>query len=387
MARQIPGRFQGIGKRWPYKALNFLPPTQLWKYLGWKSGPALPAAPFQLGKSLTGCKRILVALPDGFQENLVAFSVVQSLVQERPDTEFLFLIEHHLTGFLAALLGSDRVAGIRWDELYWGEAHFQELQRIASAFHPEIALNFRAETPPLLHFVLRASGAPIRVQVAGDPPVAFANVALRPADPPNHLRRFAQATRLWDVSERPVPVKWTRLAAGPENLKEAHARICSKGLRPEATRLFLWQEETSSAQRELFRKVAAERAVQGEAQSLLVVNGAGPFFPTPPPPQDVILGIPSLEIDSTGLLLGLFARTRRSIGTNGPLLHLASLADTDVEAHFSAADAVWDVSATNARMKVIYEEAAGSGRSEGSPGTVNKDIAGRRASGVGREEK
>lgn len=354
MALKNPGGVPGIGKRWPYKALNFLPDRQLWKYLDWKSPALPPAVPFNLGKSLTECKRILVALPDGFQENLLALPVVQSLIQERPETEFLFLIDHSLTGFLAAVLGSDRVTGIRWDEVYWGEPHFQDLARTSAAFRPEVSLNLRQETPPLLHFIIRGSGAALRVQSAGEGPHGYANIALRSAAPPNHLRRHLQVARLWDASERPVTVKWTRLAAGPDNLKEATARLTSLGLKPEATRLFLWQEDGTGRQEELFRKAVSARAAQGEAQSLVVVNGAGPLFPTPPPPTDLVLSLPSLEVDSTGLLLGLFARTRRSIGINGPLLHLASLADTDVEAHFEPGDAVWDTSALNPRMRVAY---------------------------------
>ena len=357
MALKNPGGVPGIGKRWPYKALNFLPDRQLWKYLDWKSPARQPAVPFDLGKSLTECKRILIALPDGFQENLVALPVVQSLIQERPETEFLFLIDHSLTGFLAAVLGSDRVTGIRWDEVYWGEPHFQDLARTAAAFRPEVTLNFRSDTPPLLHYIIRGSGAALRIQSSGEGPEGYANIALRPADPPNHLRRHLQVAGLWNASERPVTVKWTRLAAGPDNLKEAAARLSSMGLKPEATRLFLWQEDVSGRQPELFRKAVSTRSAQGEAQSLVVVNGAGPLFPTPPPPADLVMSLPSLEVDSTGLLLGLFARTRRSIGINGPLLHLASLADTDVEAHFEPEDAVWDTSALNPRMRVDYSSA------------------------------
>ena len=170
----------------------------------------------------------------------------------------------------------------------------------------------------------------------------------------NLLRRYLQVARLWDVSERPVAVKWTRLAAGAENLKEAGNRIVSKGLRPEATRLFLWQDGDSPRERDLFRACVAERAAQGEAQSLLVVNGFGPLFPTPAPPPDLLLGLPALSVDSTGLMLGLFARVRRCIGINGPLLHLASLADTDVEARFGEEDRKWDTSGLNPRMKVEY---------------------------------
>lgn len=358
MPRRNLGRGPFIGKRWPYKALNYLPPRQLWKYLAWKSGGSLPEAPFELGKSLSAINRILIALPDGFQEILVAFPVIQSLVQGLPGAEFRFLVDEGSAGFISALYGPDSALGIHWGDFHWGEAHFQELTRAAAAFRPELTMDLREETPPLLHFLIRSTLAPIRVRVMGDSPRPFSNVILQPAEPANHLRRFLQTLRLWDFSERPIVPKWSRLAASPENRKEAAARLASKGVRPESTRLFLWQDRDPGRQRELFREAVSERAEQGSAQSLVVVNGSGSLYGSSPPPQDLILTTPALEVDSTGLLLGLFANTSRSIGLNGPLVQLAGMADTDVEARFEAGESVWDTSFLNPRLKVRYEERA-----------------------------
>jgi hypothetical protein len=355
MALRNPGGFPGIGKRWPYKALNFLPERRLWEYLRRKSGFRGAEEPFRLGPALTGCKRILLALPEGLQENLVAFPIVRSLVRERPDTAFHFLAEQELTAFLAALLGHDRVAGIRRDDLFWGEPHFLDLRGSAEEFRPDISINLRERTPPLLHFILRAARAPIRVQAGGDGPEGFANVALRPASPSNRLRRYLQVAALWDMAETPIPVKWARLSPGPENLKDAHSRLAAAGLDPDRTRLFLWQHGNSHRELEAFRKAKAGIAGSGDARSLLIVNGAGPLFGTPPPPPEVAGGLPVLSIDSTGAMLGLFASTRGSIGVNGPLLHLASLADTDVQAYFGEADREWDTSALNGRLQVTYD--------------------------------
>ena len=106
-----------------------------------------------------GCKRILLALPEGLQENLVVFPVVRSLVRSRPDTSFLFLADQSLTSFLAALYGQDQIAGIRREELFWGEPHFLELRRVTEAFRPDVSINLRAGSPPLLHFSIRAAQA------------------------------------------------------------------------------------------------------------------------------------------------------------------------------------------------------------------------------------
>jgi hypothetical protein len=356
MARRNPGRTPLIGKRWPYKSLNYLPTRQLWKYLTWKSGGTQPEAPFHLGKSLSEARRILVVLPDGFQEILVAFPMVQCLVQDLPGSEFLFLTGHDLAGFVSALFGPDRVLGMRPEEFYWGEVHFRELVARAAGFRADVSINLREDAPPLMHYLLRTSAAPIRVEVSGEEPRPFANLILKPSDPSNHLKRFLQAVLLWNFSDRPITPMWSRLGVSPENLKEAQTRLVSKGVRPESTRLFLWQDGDQALQRELFQAAVSERSSQGAAKSLVVVNGAGPLLATPPPPQDLVTGLPGMEVESIGLLLGLFSQTAYSIGINGPLVQLAGIADTDVEAHFRPEEAVWDTAFLNPRLKVKYRE-------------------------------
>jgi hypothetical protein len=355
MARGNLGRNPAIGKRWPYKALNYLPSKRLWKYLTWKSGGDLSGPPFTLDKNLSGPLKILIRLPEDLQSILVAFPAVQCLVQELPESEFLFLAPQSLTGFLSAMFGPERILGVQPQEFHWGEPHFQELVRATAAFKPDMVLNLGSETGLLMHFLLRSTHAPMRAQVAGEARPPFANIFLNPSEPANRLKGYLLALKLWDFSGRPIVPKWSRLAPGPENLKEASAGLGSKGLRPESTRLFLWQGASPARERELFREAVQERSAQGAAQSLAVVYGAGPLWATPAPPQDLILSTPCFEVESTGKLLALFASAARSIGTNGPLLHLAGLTDTDVEAKFEEGESAWDTGFLNPRMKVEYE--------------------------------
>ncbi|MEO6098471.1 MAG: hypothetical protein ABIW76_23490, partial [Fibrobacteria bacterium] len=56
-------------------------------------------------------------------------------------------------------------------------------------------------------------------------------------------------------------------------------------------------------------------------------------------------------------------QTACSIGLNGPLLQLAGIADTDVEAKFTEADAPWDTSFLNPRLWIEYEKPAGNAES------------------------
>jgi hypothetical protein len=356
MARGNPGRAPLIGSRWPYKALNYLPSKQLWKYLTWKSGGDHSGPPFTLDKNLSGPLKILIRLPEDLQSILVAFPAVQCLVQGMPQSEFLFLAPQPLTGFLSAMFGPERILGVQAQEFHWGEPHFQELVRATAAFKPDLILNLAQGTEPLMHFLLRSTKAPMRAQVAGDAIPPFANIFLNPTEPGNHLRGYLLALKLWDFSERPIVPKWSRLAPGPENIKEAYARLGSKGLRPESTRLFLWQGASPARERELFKEAVQERSGQGTALSLAVVYGAGPLWASPAPPQDLILSTPCFEVESTGKLLALFASAARSIGTNGPLLHLAGLTDTDVEARFEERESAWDTAFLNPRMKVKYDK-------------------------------
>ncbi len=366
MARRILGRVPGIGKRWPYRALNFLPSRQLWKYLAWKSRGRADGlgveAPFHLGNALNDCRRILVILPDSFQEILLALPVLQSLVHDLPETEWQFLGNQSDLPFLAAIFEPDQLLGIFSEDLFWGETHFQNLEKTLKGFQPNLTVNLRRSTPPLLAYLVRASGANLRIQIGNSQnpsnqvPEPFANLYLQPVEPFNHLRRFILPTTLWNFSNRPITCIWSRLKPGPDHLREAHSRLTAKGLRPESTRVFLWQNMLSSFQQEVFQAAVNERHGPGESKSLVILTATGaPFFNSPPDLQ-ATSGIPSIEVESTALLLGFLAQTARSIGLNGPVLHLASLTDTDVDAHFEPGDAPWDTSFLNPRLNVVYRK-------------------------------
>src|SRR5690606_28580950 len=275
--------------------------------------------------------------------------------------DFQILAGQDIAGFASALYGSGKVLGLRSGELYWGESHFQEVLRGVIAFRPDTFINLRTSSPPLLHFLMRASLSPLRIHPASDARAPFANILLKPADPPNILRRQLMVPRLWDISDRPVAVKWSRLRASPENLRDAGSLLASKGLDPERTRIFLWQDNLPARQRELLQASRLERGAQGAAKSLVILNGGGSLHATPAAPADLAQSLRILQVESTGLLLGLFARTALTIGMNGPLLHLAGLADADVEGHFTEAESAWDTSFLNPRIKIAYD--TGSARS------------------------
>jgi hypothetical protein len=379
MARRILGRASGIGKKWPYSALNFLPARQLWKYLAWKSAGRGTEPSFDLGKNLNRSRRILVILPDSFQEILLAMPVLQSLVSDIPDITLQLVVNQRDIFFLTAMFGPENVLGIKSEDFFWGEAHFRELEKTLQIFKPDLALNLNPSPSPLLCYLLRASQANLRAQVgnlpsakpkkAGSPPDStqqqapwpFVNITLNCNEPANHLKRFIFATTLWNFSQYPVTCKWSRLQPSEDQMKEATNRLVSKGLRPESTRIFLWQGAASPYQQDVFTAAVTERQSAGASKSLLMLIATGaPFFETMPPVESMA-GIPCIEAESIGLLLAFFAQTACSIGLNGSLLHLASLADTDVVAHFQAQDEPWDTSFLNPRLKIIYQKQLGGG--------------------------
>jgi hypothetical protein len=362
MARRILGRPALIAKSWPHRALNFLPPKQLWKYLSWKSGNLGKESAFSLGKSLADCRRILVLAPETFQEILIAIPVLQSLAFELPESELQILAHAENTDFLAGIFASEKVVGINTDEFYWGEPHLRELEVQIRNYKPNLVLNFRTSTSPLLSYIIGVSKANLRAQICTTNqgpeneaiPFPFINIRLRPTEQTNHLRRYLLATSLWNFAPAPLACRWTRFKPGTSQTKEALARLLAKGLRPESTRLFLWQGENSLFQQEVFKAAVTERHGPGESKSLAILVATGNPFSIALPSADQTGGIPCLEAESTGLLLAFFSQTNRSIGINSPLLHLASLSETDVEAHFEPGEEPWDTAFLNARFKVIY---------------------------------
>ena len=92
--------------------------------------------------------------------------------------------------------------------------------------------------------------------------------------------------------------------------------------------------------------------VTGVDQAQLVVNSGVVPYDTPKPPPEVTSRFPTLQVDSTGALLGLFASAAGISSMNGVLLHLAGLTQARVNGFFTAADAVFDTSFLNSRLKI-----------------------------------
>ena len=357
MALTILGRSQRIAKRWPYKALNFLPNQQIQNYLAWKSRIKGEVAPFHLGNAIFESHRILILLPDTFPEILLTIPVLQSLVQNFPEGKLQLLVDDRFTSFLASLFGPESVVGWVPENFYWGESHFNEVENKTQGFKPQLAISLRQNTSVLLGYIIRVSQAPLRVQIVGHGELDsgfFANITLRAQTPTNHLRRLLLLSSLWNFSDRPIECKWTCLKPGKEHLQEASARLIALGLTPENTLALLWQGPPSPFQQEILLKALTTCQGPGKLKSRVILWASGAPFSDTVPPLEATQGIPCLEVESTGLLLGFLDLTTLAIGLNGPLLHLASLTDTDVEAHFEAEDAPWDASFLNPRMRVIY---------------------------------
>ncbi len=354
MALKILGRSPRIGKRWPHKALNFLTDQQVRKYLAWKSKGRGVEPPFHIGNAIFQARRVVVLLPDTLVEILVAVPLLQCLAQDLEAMELRLLADHRFTPFLTSLFGPNSVIEQVPEDFYWGETHFKELEKKIVDFQPQMVLNLRVATPILLGHLVQSTQAPLRIEMAGQTESPSANIILKPQTPSNHLRRMILTTTLWRFANTRIACKWTRLKPGKDHLQEASSKLAGLGLRPENTQIFLWPGLASPFQQDVLQKAMEANKATGNVKSLVILWSSSAPFSDPPPPPECTLGLPCLEADSTGLLLGFFDQTPLSIGLQSPLLHLASLADTDVEAHFDPEDAPWDTSFLNQRLRVVY---------------------------------
>ncbi len=358
MAGRILDHDPKVAKRWPYRTLNFLPSRQLWRYLTWKSGGKGPETQFEIGKALQETRRILIALPESLEELLIALPVVQAHFQSLPEAAIWLLAGPRETPFLSSIFGSERLLTLQPEEFYIGEEHYKDLLSRVQGMRLDMVLNFRADTPPLLHALLRMSQAPLRIQLGQEPPRPFANVILAPANPVNHLGHFQMAARLWDAAGIPLAGKWSRIAPPEDVLARADALLHAAGLKPKSTVIFPWQDRPVMQQLRLFKEQGA--AAKREGISLAVLHSDGGLFASAEPPLEVTAAWPCLRTDSPGTLLGLFALASGVVGLRGPLLLLAGMTDTDVTGYFGTEDAPYDTSALNSRLRVVPLETMGS---------------------------
>jgi hypothetical protein len=300
------------------------------------------------------CRRILLVAPENFQELLVALPVMQSIIHGVKDVTVKMLAWPREAAFLAGVFGRENVLTLEPEGFFLSEPHFQELLKNAHAFRADLTLNFQTHSPPLLHFLLRSSLAPLRAQLTGDAPPPFANITLTSGARPNHLRKYMQALRLWDATGMPLNCKWVRVTASKENLEKAAALLASKNLRGEKTEVFLWQDQPEREQSALVRQVSSR--LRAEGKGLAVVHGTGDFPGAVVPTPHVTAEFPTFGVESTGLFLGLMSGCSAVNGMNGPLLHLASLCEVDVEAWFQSFDAPYDSAFLNPRLRVRYLE-------------------------------
>ena len=354
MSGRILARNSKFGKQWPHRALNFLPPAQLWKYLIWKSGGTTPEPILNLGLGLQKVKKILVFLPESLQDLLVLLPMLQTLKHEVVGSEFCFVGKRQFLPFLSAVFGNAQSLTLDEQGFFWGDPHFKELGKTVLTFQPDLSLDLNPFKSPLQAYLIRIARASFRVQLEEKYPLPFANITLGSGPTENLLGISLSLPQLWNFTEQPLKNKWSRLKPSPENLTEARNRLLAKGLLPEKTELILWQNSTSTGEQELLQKKVFERKPTGEQAALAIIVATGDLFKNSLPNSEILHALPAFEVESVGLLLGFFYQTLQSVGTNGPVLHLASLADTQVEAHFKKEDAPYDTSFLNPKFKALY---------------------------------
>jgi len=355
MSGQIPEHASQVAprvaKRWPHRLLNFLPSRQLWRYLTWQSGGLAPEAPFDVGKALSGADRVLMLLPETLPELLIVLPTVQAHFSALPKAAIWLMAGPRETPFLSSIFGRERMLVLEPEHFYLGEGHFQDLLGRLQGMRGDVVINFRSACPPLVHYLLRGSRAPVRIQLGSDAQWPFSNVTLVPGEPRNLLRHYQMAARLWDAAGIPVSGKWTRLEPPPDAQARVETLLKPAGLKAENTWLFPWQDAPAAAQASLLRELAA--ATRAAGHSLALVQAEGGLFASPAPPPDIAAGHPVLKTDSPGALLALFASTAGTVGLHGNLILLAGLTDADVTAYLREVDAPFDTSGLNRKLRVI----------------------------------
>lgn len=355
MADRIPERVPRVGpnvaNRWPHRLLNLLSSRQLWRYLTWRSGDPGLEVPCDIGKELSGADRVLILLPDTLPELLIALPTVQAHFQALPKAAIWLISGPLESPFLSSIFGRERMLVLEPEHFFLGEGHFQDLSGRLQGMRPDVVVNFRTGCPPLVHYLLRGSRAPLRIQIASEARWPFSNVTLVPQDPRNLLRHFQMAARLWDSAGIPVAGKWTRLEPPPDAPARVEALLKPAGLQAGSTWIFPWQDVPAEDQASLLRELAA--ATRAAGHSLALVQAGDGLFASPTPPPEIAAAHPVLKTDSPGTLLALFASTAGTVGMQGNLILLAGLTDADVTAYFREEDAPFDTSELNKRLRVI----------------------------------
>jgi hypothetical protein len=203
---------------------------------------------------------------------------------------------------------------------------------------------------------MRSSMAPLRVELSRDAHWPFANITLRPGDHANRLKDFMLAAQLWRAGGHTIPIKWVRITPTQENVETATTLLASRGALAQDTCLFVWQSLPEEVQSKSLHLAKDNLAREHPHKTVVVMHTGSPVADAQAPPPAVEERFPCLQALDLSSLVGFFSVADRVMGANGPLLHLASITDTDVEGYFLSVDAPYDTSFLNPRFHVNYLE-------------------------------
>ncbi len=345
-----------IARRWPYRILNHLSPTYQLKFLLWKAGGAETNALFDLRKGLETCRRILIATPESFLDLIIALPLLQAYQHKLEGRKIYLLADASHAPFLKAIFSPEQLIFFHSDEILWGEPTFTPLKNRLQGLGLDFALNLRRNSSPMIHFLLKTSLAPLRIDIFEPESWPFANIRILSAQPPNLLRTYLSASQLWNYAGIPLQVSSKALRPEKGALDKAVGQIRGMGLDPDKTALFLWQDVSTARQMEMLRRSLADRGGEGGYQSLVIVfaDASVASLPPAPVPAEAAELAPTLRIENLGQFLALAASTQASIGAHGTLLHLAGLCNQPTRAFFLPTEAYYDTSFLRPNMQVEY---------------------------------
>ncbi len=350
MMQKILAQRIRIAKKWPFRLLNYCSLSYQKAFLIRKTGKKV-LKPFDLAATLNSCKKIILVAPNTFQEQLIAYPLLHTLIQNLPPQKLVVITPQEHLAFLQVVLqnNSSPVEFISYVEtdLYWGEKAFEALKQQFSHLQGDVMINLQMSQPPLLAAILRGIQAKLSITLSEDE-FSTANITLLPKNPYNLLRHYTQILDLWRFVGNNSPLIWPLINSESDNINEAQNRFRQIGVTPKQVGIFLWQNEASEKQREAYTLALKDMHAKG-IRAILVFSGN-----TSPEGPIEFKTLPQLGASSLGKMLALFSQAAEVYGVNCDLLHLANLSGVPVQGYFLSEDAPFDTSFFNPRCEVQY---------------------------------
>ncbi len=226
------------------------------KLLFWKAKPFIAPSPSGwIGQFLLDSQRILIVLPQEFDQLLTALPVLFSFKRSLRSVSWLYVVESKHIELLAGLLPETSVIGYKDGELLWKSEPWMKLQTQLQNFNPQISIDFSSKPLKRLAYLQLISGSALRISLCRENEWPFSNIILRPEGNSNWLSHFSLSAQLWNLSQQSISVTKLSLGVNPDTQQALDEHLKQKGLKAKGFSLLLWHSPKSSAQLDLLKNM------------------------------------------------------------------------------------------------------------------------------------